>query len=389
MLPQTVPIKFGTSFTPEAKVMNFGSHNEDGFTVTCELRLKSIPIYPETQTLLHLESMSMVDVVFSDWTPQAVGNYQLKVYTQLSGDENLNNDTEIRTVKVRMEDPNVFGIDKGNIWKYQGMYQIQAYNLDREVVSIDQTTFPTTTYIVEEKQNGETFKGWFEKTPEELKLWGIQEEATGEFIRFSAGLVEAWYPMQLGDQRYSYATAESNLYPGIILNTSLTADVLAKEPVILDFDMLEAFKLRYQFRFWLDGYDETDTFYQWVVPYLGVVKYQDAEELEKLTSFAIGGGTITEETDTDGDELKDYQELIVYNTNWQDADTDNDGYSDYREIMAGSDPLDENSVPFCPGDLNNDGDADGGDLADYLSDSMGIDLGDFAVDFGRTDCPGI
>ena len=80
--------------------------------------------------------------------------------------------------------------------------------------------------------------------------------------------------------------------------------------------------------------------------YLGVVKYQDAEELGKLTSFAIGGGTITEETDTDGDGLKDYQELIMYNTDRLYADSDDDGFSDGDEVNThGTDPNDPKSHP--------------------------------------------
>jgi hypothetical protein len=242
--------------------------------------------------------------------------------------------------------PDAFSIEVGNAFTFQGTNQGGSYTSDSEVTSIDLTTFPTTTYVIENRENGETYRGWYEKTPGELKLWGTQEVSSGEFLRFSAGLVDGWYPMQVGDQRYTYATAEINLYPGIILNTSLTADVLAKEPLILDFDTFEAFKVRYKFRIWGYGEDETDTFYQWVVPYLGVVKYQDAEELEKLTSFAIGGGTITEETDNDGDGLKDYQELIMYNTDRLDADTDDDGFTDGDEVNThGTDPNDPNSHP--------------------------------------------
>ena len=224
--------------------------------------------------------------------------------------------TGLTTVSAQSLD--LFGLEVGNLWTYQGIDQGISYTEESEVISIDQTTFPTTTYIVESNANGETFKAWYEKTPGELKLWGIQEVATGEFIRFSAGLVEAWYPMQVGDQRYSYATVESNFYPGIILNTSLTADVLAKEPVTLSFGELEAYKIRFRLRLWGYGEDETDTYYQWAVPYLGWVKYQDAEYLYELTAFAIGGGTITQETDTDDDGLKDYEELI-YNTDRLDS----------------------------------------------------------------------
>jgi hypothetical protein len=44
-------------------------------------------------------------------------------------------------------------------------------------------------------------------------------------------------------------------------------------------------------------------------------------------------------------------------------------------------------VVTCPGDFNIDFDVDGSDLAAYISDQAGISLSDFAVDFGKTDCP--
>ena len=242
--------------------------------------------------------------------------------------------------------PDVFGLEVGNTFTGQGTGQAGSYTSETEVISIDQTTFPTTTYIVEERGNGETNRGWYQITPGILKLWGIQDVVTGEFIRFSAGLVEAWYPMQVGDQRYSYGTAKDNLYPGIVINISLTADVLAKESIVLEFDRLEAFKVRSQLRLWNADYDEIDTSYSWVVPYLGEVKYQDDTSQEILSNFSIAGGSITEMTDFDIDGLKDYQELIIYDTNWEDADTDHDGFSDGDEIKAGTDPNDPDSHPL-------------------------------------------
>ena len=241
---------------------------------------------------------------------------------------------------------NPLDIKVGDASTYQGTDQGVNYTIDSEVTSIDQTTFPTATYVYEEnRSNGETTREWIEKAQETVKLWGTQEIATGEFIKFSAGLIWAWYPMQVGDQRYSSATVKDNLYPGIILNASLTVDVLSKESVILDFDTLEAFKMRYKLRLWITGYDETTIFYSWVVPYLGEVKYQDDTSQEVLTNFAIAGGSITETTDFDGDGLKDYQELIKYDTNWEDADTDDDGFSDGVEVKLGTDPNDPNSHP--------------------------------------------
>ena len=41
----------------------------------------------------------------------------------------------------------------------------------------------------------------------------------------------------------------------------------------------------------------------------------------------------------------------------------------------------------CRGDFNGDKDVDGLDLADYLIDSGGLGLVDFAMDFGKATCP--
>ena len=41
----------------------------------------------------------------------------------------------------------------------------------------------------------------------------------------------------------------------------------------------------------------------------------------------------------------------------------------------------------CDGDFEPDGDVDGSDLAEYISYSMDIGLGDFAKNFGRDNCP--
>lgn len=58
-----------------------------------------------------------------------------------------------------------------------------------------------------------------------------------------------------------------------------------------------------------------------------------AAEADVLSSYVL------QTTDTDGDELSDYDELYVYGTSPFLADTDSDGVSDYSEVMGGADPL--------------------------------------------------
>jgi hypothetical protein len=64
-------------------------------------------------------------------------------------------------------------------------------------------------------------------------------------------------------------------------------------------------------------------------------------------------GTDINTPDTDGDGLTDGEEYWNYGTNPLLADTDDDGYSDFIEIMAGSDPLDPDSIPL-KGDISGD-----------------------------------
>jgi hypothetical protein len=240
----------------------------------------------------------------------------------------------------------IFGCEVGNEYSYDWTDQQGTYKLVDEVIRVDQITFPTTTYIVEEKKNGNVDgRSWYEKTPYSLKIWGMQDFSEGGFFRFSSGLVCDWSPMQVGDKRYSSGTVEIDLYPGIILNVSLTVTVLNKEPVSLIFDTLEAYKRRIDLRIWGYGEDETLTTYDWVVPYINTIKEYDPEDraTELITSFSIGGGVITEATDSDVDGLKDYQELIIYKTNRENSDTDGDKMPDGWEVQYGLNPLEDDA----------------------------------------------
>ncbi len=64
----------------------------------------------------------------------------------------------------------------------------------------------------------------------------------------------------------------------------------------------------------------------------------------------IGCGTLSEVSDYDDDDLKDYLEILYHASDWQSDDYDQDGCKDGVEYYGGRDPL----VIDPEGDLNRD-----------------------------------
>ncbi len=96
-----------------------------------------------------------------------------------------------------------------------------------------------------------------------------------------------------------------------------------------------------------------------------------------------------QQRDSDGDEVNDYDEIYVYETNPLEPDTDEDGLNDYDEIFEhGTDPLvadsdedglsdgDEvnvyNTDPLAP-DTDEDGLTDGEEVNEYETDPLNAD----------------
>lgn len=248
----------------------------------------------------------------------------------------------------------LFAIELDNSWSYQA----NGYTWRHKVTSVE-----GNVYTVEGFEDGTPDvydRQRVQAVPGELLEWGW---GVGDyFLEYDQPLIAAWYPMAQGDSRTSAAWADE------YTRVEMTVDVLAEdEIVVLAFDSFKANKIRYRYAIHSTDPDNpldiTSTYDYWVVPYLGRIKHQYGTDIELLSSFAILGGTVTQDTDTDRDCLKDYQELIFYETDRQSSDTDADGFSDALEVRTQSNPLDKSSVPSCPGDLDKDGDADGDDLA--------------------------
>jgi hypothetical protein len=223
-----------------------------------------------------------------------------------------------------------FGMGVGNRWSYAGMYQgTSPYVYDEQVVRVDPSSFPVPTYVVEENISGSIYGSWYQALPGELKLWGIQEGGSNNPQKFSSGLTVAWFPMAVGNQRVTDATT---IVQGYTINVRMTVNVVGKETVDFGSNSMETYKLSYQLRTWNTtlGYDETESWYYWLAPYVGIIRYEDSESTEVLTSFAIGEGTISDQSDADNDGLKDYRE-ISSGTDWLNMDSDGDGLTDGQE----------------------------------------------------------
>jgi len=230
---------------------------------------------------------------------------------------------------------NIFGMEDGNQWVYDD-------GTTETVVELDPTSYYPREYQVDSYENG-VWVGleMFGISGGELKLWTVFEHDMLVASAFDSGLTVAWYPLSVGEER----TTTANDLNSLDLTVTINAEVMAYEQVSLNFDTFDTYKIRLTITASGPEGTSTEITYLWVVPYLGSVAEEDAEGLAKVVSFAIGGGTITQDTDADGDGLKDYQELIVHNTNWQNPDSDGDGFSDGDEVAEGTDPNDPQSHP--------------------------------------------
>ncbi|MEN8251620.1 MAG: choice-of-anchor Q domain-containing protein [Bacteroidota bacterium] len=221
------------------------------------------------------------------------------------------NPLSVQTIRP-LDDLDIFGIEKENQWSYDS-------NIQRKITKIDQTTFPKMTYEMEIIGNGLLIgKEWYESSNGQLLLWGESP------YLLDKGLVVAWYPLYVGKQKVSSAKVVG--YPGTTI--SMRVDVLSFEEITLGLGTFDSYRLGYRIKAEGPGGTSTQKFKWWVVPYLGVIKQSTPDGKESLISFSIDGGNITETTDHDNDDLLDYQELAMHNTNPFDSDTDDDGIPD-------------------------------------------------------------
>ena len=260
---------------------------------------------------------------------------QVPIAITQSGDYTLSVYTKVYEAEREIPPDEIFAMEVGNEWLYDS-------NVKREVIKLDSKTFERDTFEMILSQNGIEFgREWYEVWQGYLRFWGVYESV---LLKFGFGLLGGWFPASVGDHKKSMAWV---INYGVTVD--LTVDVLGIEPVILNFDTLDAYRLRYNYELSGPGGTDDFTYDWWIVPYIGVVKAQGTGGTEKLISFAVYGGNITETSDNDSDGLLGYKELITYNTDPNDSDSDGDGFSDGDEVNThGTDPNDPNSHPSRP-----------------------------------------
>jgi hypothetical protein len=84
------------TMNPQATFVNNGL-NSNTFDVTMNI---SPGGYSSTQTITNLAFTNTTQVTFAPWTPGALGNYTVEIYTSLTGDANTSNDTLTKIVTV-------------------------------------------------------------------------------------------------------------------------------------------------------------------------------------------------------------------------------------------------------------------------------------------------
>jgi hypothetical protein len=93
--------RVNSPMVPIARVKNYGNVTQTNFAVICSIMGPGgVFRYTNTQTIASLASNTTVNVNFASWTPTILESETVKMRTNLSGDQNPNNDRRTRAVMI-------------------------------------------------------------------------------------------------------------------------------------------------------------------------------------------------------------------------------------------------------------------------------------------------
>ena len=181
-----------TTLAPAATIGNFGGSSAT-FNVTCEITPGS---YIATTTVNDLAAGSYLSVTFPETFTFASGDYPVKVYTQLAGDENPPNDTLAKIIAARSwlayDDGLVYAAwgynDPGNGWGNQFPAGVDLW-VDSIACHIYDASWPVPG------GNTATFRIYDGATPTDLRwqLFGTTV-VRGDWNKFAVDTTLTWFP---------------------------------------------------------------------------------------------------------------------------------------------------------------------------------------------------
>ena len=163
----------------------------------------------------------------------------------------------------------------------------------------------------------------FETTPSSLNVpsseWGDQDDADVNIITFRVvGAPGAVVSLPWRDEnRFDNMFIAAETREGVILNYTERFNLGQVDSGVLSFTMPA------------EGY--------------AFLRYYVGDLSAASADVQDGGCKLASETDSDGDGLSDYEELLIYGTDFLNPDTDGDGIPDGLEVSLGTDPLDIDS----------------------------------------------
>ena len=218
--------------------------------------------------------------------------------------------------------PDIFGLEVGNTWTYQGTENDGRYTAHDEVVATE-SHLSRMVYVIERRERGAWRETqWLERRAGQVNLWGGTAYIDGAAytMRFSTGLLQAWYPMNVGESKFTAATLTLEELPGYVAHASMKVEVIGKKQVALASATVTAYRIRYQMRIWGNGADKSATFIQWSVPYLGYVQYMDQDSTAILSSCSVKEKEVVQDTARADNGFKGHEEFRTCGIDRQEKD---------------------------------------------------------------------
>jgi parallel beta-helix repeat protein len=179
-----------------------------------------------------------------------------------------------------------FGVQAGNHFESQDTLD----GLVTDDISLDTTTFSRPSYLDMEVDGGSQYKGWYQELPDELLI--KQMNSMGYTFTFDSALPYIKAPLTVGR---SWTGTSTVTVEGITATATFSATVHAMALVNVPAGHFMAWPITFTLTVSAQGNSSSGVWTEWFAPYIGDVldKWASPAETSPLTSFKVGGGTVT------------------------------------------------------------------------------------------------